>query len=85
MSVDHLRALFVQTPAVLAGNLVGVALTVAIFWPLAGRERVLGWALVVGVLWLLRLLLRLLLLRLLHLLLLLFLQQVLHLQHRLRL
>lgn len=55
VSVDHLRALFVQTPAVLAGNLVGVALTVAIFWPLAGRERVLGWALVVGVLWLLRL------------------------------
>jgi two-component system, sensor histidine kinase len=52
---DHMRALYVQTPVILAGNLIGIALTSAIFWAPAGPSRVLGWAAMAGVLWLVRL------------------------------
>lgn len=51
VSADHLRALFVQTPVVLAGNAVGVALTAAIFWGPAGPRQVLTWVAVFAVLW----------------------------------
>ena len=36
-AVDHVRALFVQTPASLIGYLIGWSLMVAMFWPLAPR------------------------------------------------
>jgi two-component system, sensor histidine kinase len=52
---DHIRALYVQTPAILAGNLIGIALMTAIFWPLAEPLRVLGWAGLAAALWLGRL------------------------------
>lgn len=54
-TVDHLRALYVQTPASLTGNLIGMLLMAAIFWPLAPRPLIVGWLLAVGLLWLLRL------------------------------
>jgi two-component system, sensor histidine kinase len=53
--VDHIRALYVQTPATLAGNLIGMVLMSSIFWPLAERWRIGGWLAVVAALWLLRL------------------------------
>ena len=53
---DHIRALYVQTPATLTGNAIGMALMTAIFWPLAEPQRVLGWLAVGLALWLLRLL-----------------------------
>ena len=53
--IDHIRALYVQTPATLTGNLIGMLLMASIFWPLAHPARVLGWLAVVSVLWLLRL------------------------------
>jgi signal transduction histidine kinase/CheY-like chemotaxis protein len=53
--IDHIRALYVQTPASLTGNLIGMLLMTAIFWPLAPRLHVLGWLAVVATLWLLRL------------------------------
>ena len=34
---DHIRALFVQTPASLVGYLIGWSLMVAMYWPLAPR------------------------------------------------
>ncbi|HEY6134843.1 MAG TPA: ATP-binding protein [Rubrivivax sp.] len=52
---DHIRALYTQTPAILAGNLIGIALVSTIFWPLAEPARVLGWAGVAAVLWTIRL------------------------------
>jgi two-component system, sensor histidine kinase len=53
--VDHIRALYVQTPATLAGNLVGMVLMTAIFGPLAEPWKMMGWLAVAGTLWLLRL------------------------------
>ena len=53
--VDHIRALYVQTPATLTGNLVGMVLMTAIFGPLAEAWKMLGWLAVAGTLWLLRL------------------------------
>ena len=53
--LDQLRALFTQTPASLTGNLIGLIVTAAIFWPLAERARMLGWVGAVVLLWLLRL------------------------------
>ncbi len=53
--VDHIRALYVQTPATLTGNLVGMVLMTAIFGPLAEAWKMLGWLGVAGTLWLLRL------------------------------
>jgi two-component system, sensor histidine kinase len=51
----HVRALFVQSPASLTGNLIGAVLVAAIFWPLAGRGFILAWLGTAAVLWLLRL------------------------------
>jgi len=51
----HVRALFVQSPASLTGNLIGLSLVGAIFWPLAGRGLMTAWLGVAAVLWLLRL------------------------------
>jgi signal transduction histidine kinase len=53
--VDHIRALYVQTPATLTGNLIGMALMASTFWPLASPGRMLGWLGVGVTLWLLRL------------------------------
>ena len=53
--VDHIRALYVQTPATLTGNAIGMALMVAIFSPLAPVAHVAGWLGVGLSLWLLRL------------------------------
>ena len=52
---DQIRALYQQTPAALTGNLVGLALLSAVFWPLAPRAYVLGWLVAGAALWLLRL------------------------------
>jgi len=54
-SADHIRALYVQTPATLTGNLIGMVLMASIFWSLAENWRIGGWLVVVGSLWLLRL------------------------------
>jgi signal transduction histidine kinase len=54
-AVDHIRALYVQTPASLTGNLIGMVLMAAIFWPLAPRAAIGAWLLAVALLWLLRL------------------------------
>ena len=53
--VDHLRALFVQTPATLIGYLLGAAVITWLFWPLAPSAHMLGWLGALGLLWLLRL------------------------------
>ena len=53
--IDHLLALYVQTPATLTGNLFGMAMIALIFWPLAEPARMLGWLGVVSALWLVRL------------------------------
>jgi signal transduction histidine kinase len=53
--IDHIRALYVQTPATLAGNLIGMVLMTNIFWPLSEPWRIGGWLAVVVTLWLLRL------------------------------
>lgn len=52
--VDHIRALYVQTPASLTGNGVGIVLMTLIFLPLAPRSQMLAWLAVVAALWLLR-------------------------------
>ncbi|MCE2909346.1 MAG: HAMP domain-containing histidine kinase, partial [Burkholderiaceae bacterium] len=52
---DHIRALYVQTPATLTGNGVGLLLMTAIFGPLASAPTVLAWLGVGATLWLLRL------------------------------
>ena len=53
--IDHIRALYVQTPATLAGNLIGMLLMASIFWKLAPAAKLFGWLLVGTTLWLLRL------------------------------
>ncbi|RVU44639.1 hybrid sensor histidine kinase/response regulator [Rubrivivax rivuli] len=53
--VDHIRALYVQTPATLTGNLIGMALMASMFWSLAPPGRLFGWLAVGATLWLLRL------------------------------
>ncbi len=53
---EHIRALYVQAPATLAGNAIGMALMTAMFWPLSEPARVLGWLGVGLALWALRLL-----------------------------
>ncbi len=53
--VDHLLALYVQTPAVLVGNLFGMGLVIAIYWPLAETAHLLPWLAVISALWLVRL------------------------------
>ena len=53
--VDHLLALYVQTPATLTGNFFGMVLVGAFYWPLASPARLGGWLGVITVLWLVRL------------------------------
>jgi two-component system, sensor histidine kinase len=53
--IDHIRALYVQTPASLTGNGIGLVLMALIFWPLAPRVAMLGWLACGALLWLLRL------------------------------
>jgi two-component system, sensor histidine kinase len=52
---DHIRALYVQTPATLTGNALGMALMASIFWAHAPLPHLLGWLAVGVTLWLLRL------------------------------
>jgi signal transduction histidine kinase/CheY-like chemotaxis protein len=52
---DHVRALFVQTPASLIGYLIGWSLMVAMYWPLAPRAPMLAWCSVLAALLLVRL------------------------------
>ena len=54
-AADHIRALYVQTPATLTGNGVGMLLMAMIFAPLAPGPTVAGWVGVAALLWLLRL------------------------------
>ena len=51
----HVRALFVQSPASLTGNLIGAVLVGSIFWPLAERGQMTAWLSVAAMLWLVRL------------------------------
>lgn len=51
---DHIRALYVQTPATLTGNAIGMLLMGSIFWPHAPLPHILGWLGVGITLWLLR-------------------------------
>ena len=53
--VDGLRALYEQAPASLAGNVIGMSLIGLAFWPQAPAERLQGWLVAAGLLWLLRL------------------------------
>ena len=53
--IDHLMALYVQTPAVLTGNLFGMVLVMAIYWQLADTRDLLTWLAVISGLWLVRL------------------------------
>ena len=53
--IDHIRALYVQTPATLAGNFIGMVLMASIFWSLAPPAKLFGWLFVGATLWLLRL------------------------------
>ena len=52
---EHIRALYTQTPASLTGNLIGLLLMAAIFWPLAPTAHIAGWLLAGSALWSLRL------------------------------
>jgi signal transduction histidine kinase/CheY-like chemotaxis protein len=52
---DHVRALFVQTPATLIGNLVGWCLIVVMYWPLAAPAPLRAWMVAAAVLMALRL------------------------------
>jgi signal transduction histidine kinase len=54
--LDHVRALFTQTPASLTGNAVGAVLVLAMFGDLAEPVRLAVWAVLAAVLWVLRLL-----------------------------
>ena len=55
LAADHIRALYVQTPATLTGNLIGLLLVAGIFWSMAEPVRLFGWLAAGAVLWLLRL------------------------------
>lgn len=52
---DHLRALFVQTPASLIGYLIGWGLMLAIYGPLAAPAPMFAWSAALGVMLVLRL------------------------------
>jgi len=49
--LDHLRALFVQTPATLIGYVLGAAVVTWLFWELAPRQHMLGWLGAMATLW----------------------------------
>ncbi len=55
VEIDHIRALYVQTPATLTGNAIGLVLITLIFGPLAETWRIGGWLAVALALWALRL------------------------------
>jgi signal transduction histidine kinase len=55
-SVDSIRALYVQTPASLTGNFVGMVLMAAVFWPHASALALLAWLGTGTLLWVARLL-----------------------------
>jgi signal transduction histidine kinase/CheY-like chemotaxis protein len=54
--LDHVRALFTQTPASLTGNAVGLTLVLLMFGSLAEPVRLAVWSVLAAVLWVLRLL-----------------------------
>ena len=54
--IDHMRALYVQTPATLVGYLLAVGVVAAVYEPLAESWRLWGWLGTVMALWVLRLL-----------------------------
>ena len=54
-AVDHMRALYVQTPATLIGYLLGLAVVYGVFWDLAPPAKLWGWVGAVTLLWLVRL------------------------------
>ena len=54
--LDHVRALFTQTPASLTGNGVGLLLMIAMFGGLSDPLRLAVWCTLAAVLWVLRLL-----------------------------
>jgi two-component system, sensor histidine kinase len=49
--VDQMRALYVQTPATLAGYVLGVGVIVMLFWPLADPRVLWSWVGAVALLW----------------------------------
>ena len=53
--LDHLRALFVQTPATLIGYVLGAGVITWLFWSLAPAAQMLGWLGALAVLWVVRL------------------------------
>ena len=53
--IDHIRALYVQTPATLAGNLIGMVLMASVFGALAAPLHLGVWLAVGATLWLSRL------------------------------
>jgi len=53
--IDHVRALYVQTPATLAGNAIGLMLVATMFWAWARPPVLLAWLGVGTALWSLRL------------------------------
>src|SRR5690349_16568764 len=53
--VDHMRALYVQTPATLTGYVLGMVVIAMLFWGLAEPWKLFGWLAAVGVLWFVRL------------------------------
>lgn len=55
-AVDHMRALYVQTPATLIGYVLGVVVVCGLFWDLAPPARLWGWVGTVVLLWVARLL-----------------------------
>ena len=55
IDAEAMRSLYVQTPAILAGNAVGVVLVLAIFWPFADPASMWSWAFTGAALWALRL------------------------------
>jgi two-component system, sensor histidine kinase len=54
-NVDHMRALYVQTPATLTGYVLGMAVVAMLYWPLAEPLRLFGWIGLVTLLWVARL------------------------------
>ncbi|MDZ7591392.1 MAG: ATP-binding protein [Rubrivivax sp.] len=54
--IDHMRALYVQTPATLVGYLLAIGVVTAVYAPLAETWRLRGWLGAVTALWVLRLL-----------------------------
>jgi two-component system, sensor histidine kinase len=53
--VDHMRALYVQTPATLTGYVLGMVVIAMLFWGLAEPWKLFGWLGAVAVLWCVRL------------------------------